>query len=200
MIKVYGMKISGNCYKVQLICELLKIEYEWIETDGRKNETKSPSFLLKNPNGRVPIIELENGNILRESNAILYYLAEGSIYFGKDKWEEAQILEWMFFEQYSHEPYIATNRWIIRFLNQKDEKKERIAENHTKGLHALQIMENHLAKNFWFACNRFTIADLALFAYTHKADQGDYNLSEFPSIRNWISRIQSIADFAPMED
>ncbi|TGN19032.1 glutathione S-transferase family protein [Leptospira idonii] len=198
-MKIYGMKASGNCYKIQLLSHLLNLPYEWIETDGRKGETKTPAFLEKNPNGKVPIIELKNGEILKESNAILFYLAEGSEYSSKDLWEKAKILEWMFFEQYSHEPYIATNRWIIKYLGKKEEQKQKIAENHPKGVHALQIMESHLKTNDWFVGNRFTIADIALFAYTHKAEEGEYDLKNFPRILEWIQRVSSVKGFVPQE-
>lgn len=195
-MKVYGTSVSGNCYKIKLLLHVLKIPYEWIETDTRKGETKTQEFLLKNPVGKVPLLELESGEFLSESNAILYFLAKGTDFFPDDLLAQSRILQWMFFEQYSHEPYIAVNRWLIHFQNKKDDPK--IPSNHIKGLDALKIMNDHLAKNQFFGSENLSIADIALFAYTHVAEEGHFPLFDFSNLSSWISRVKEIPDFIPI--
>lgn len=195
-MKVYGTSVSGNCYKIKLLLHLLKIPYEWIEIDTRKGETKTREFLLKNPVGKVPLLELDSGEFLSESNAILYFLAKETRFFPNDHFVQSKILQWMFFEQYSHEPYIAVNRWLIHFQNKKDDPK--IPGNHTKGLEALRIMDEHLTKNRFFGSEEPSIADISLFAYTHVAEEGHFPLSDFPNLSSWIRKIRAIPDFIPI--
>ncbi|MEI1276963.1 glutathione S-transferase family protein [Leptospira venezuelensis] len=195
-MKVYGTSVSGNCYKIKLLLHILKIPYEWIETDTRKGETKTKEFLLKNPVGKVPLLELDSGEFLSESNAILYFLAKETNFFPNDLLDQSRILQWMFFEQYSHEPYIAVNRWLIHFQNKKDDPK--IPSNHTKGLDALKIMDDHLAKNRFFGSERPSIADISLFAYTHVAEEGHFPLSNFPNLNSWLRRVREIPGFIPI--
>lgn len=195
-MKVYGTSVSGNCYKIKLLLHLLKIPYEWIETDTRKGETRTPEFLLKNPVGKVPLLELDSGDFLSESNAILYFLANESSFFPEDLLVQSRILQWMFFEQYSHEPYIAVNRWLIHFQNKKDDP--RIPGNHTKGLEALKIMDDHLVKNQYFGFEQPSIADISLFVYTHVAEEGHFPVSDFPNLCSWIKRVRELRDFIPI--
>ncbi|EIE02680.1 glutathione S-transferase family protein [Leptospira licerasiae] len=195
-MKVYGTSVSGNCYKIKLLLHLLKIPYEWIEINVRNGETKTKEFLLKNPVGKVPLLELDSGEFLSESNAILYFLANKTDFFPNDLLIQSRILQWMFFEQYSHEPYIAVNRSLIRLQNKKDDP--RISENLPKGMNALRIMDDYLAKNQFFGSKEPSIADISLFAYTHVAEEGQFSLADFPNIISWIERIKKIPNFIPI--
>src|SRR5512147_2070121 len=175
MFTVYGMADSGNCYKVKLALEQLGRPYRWGEVDSTKVETRSREFLARNANGKVPTLQLEDGSYLPESNAILYYLAEGTPLLPADRLDRARALQWMFFEQYSHEPAIAVARFIRCFLKRSDDP--RLPELLKKGNAALDVMERHLATHDYFAGSSLSIADLALFAYTHKAGDGGFDLA-----------------------
>lgn len=198
-IKIYGMSSSGNCHKVRLIVDYLKIPHQWIETDTRKKETQTEEFRRKNPNGRVPLLELEDGTFLPESNAILYYLAQGSSFWPTDKLSQARVLQWLFFEQYDHEPRIAVNRAIQSVFNAMAERRSEYEANLPKAYRALGIMESHLAGNPWFGAAQVSIADIALYAYTHVADEGGFSLADFPHIRAWLGRMESIAGHSRMQ-
>lgn len=191
MIKVYGTTGSGNCYKVKLICELLKISYKWIEIDTRRGETRTASFLKINPNGKVPAIVLEDGEIITESNAILFYLSQQSAFWPTQLFEQAKVLQWMFFEQYSHEPYVAVARAYKIFHPNPASVAHLIPDLIQKGNKALQVMESTLSKQSFMVGNRCTIADISLFAYTHVAHEGGFDLAQFPAIQKWCQRIQS---------
>ena len=191
MLKVYGDVWSGNCYKVKLVLTQLKLPFEWVPIDIMKSESRTPEFLAKNPSGRVPTVELDDGTCLAESNAILWYLAEGTPLVPDSKLARAQALQWMFFEQYSHEPNIATSRYIIRYLGNPPEKKEALAARVAPGYAALGVMESHLKANDWFAGVRYSMADIALYAYTHCAGEGGFELGGFPAIRAWLARVES---------
>lgn len=191
-IKVYGMSSSGNCHKVRLLLDYLKIPHEWIETDTRKKETQTEEFRHKNPNGRVPLLELEDGTCLPESNAILYYLAQGSSFWPADKLSQARVLQWLFFEQYDHEPRLAVNRAIQSVFNSMAERRAEYEANIPKGYRALGVMENYLQDNQWFGAQNVSIADIALYAYTHVADEGGFSLADFPHLRAWLGRMESI--------
>lgn len=198
MIKVYGDLKSGNCFKVKSILDLTGTAYEWVVTDVMKSETRTPEFLAKNPNGRIPLVEFDDGTFLPESNAALYYFAQGSDYWPNDARAQAEVLQWMFFEQYSHEPFIATSRFWLKFLNQPDEYADKLAEAQPKGYAALDVMEKALQGNTFLTGSKATIADLALFAYTHKAHEGGFSLGDYTGIRAWIERIEALAGFEPM--
>ena len=198
MMKLYGMTRSGNCWKPAVLMQQLGIPFEWIEVDLLKSESRTPAFLSKNPNGKVPLLEVEPGRFLAESNAMLCYLAEGTPYLPADKWQRAKVLEWMFFEQYSHEPYIATVRWWVHFLHKQDEWKEKIAEAMKRGYAALEVMERALAKTPYLAGAQYSIADIALYAYTHVAHQGGYDLGKFPAVRAWLQRVAAQPRFTAM--
>ncbi|GAB4425521.1 MAG: glutathione S-transferase family protein [Turneriella sp.] len=191
-LRVYGMSSSGNCHKVRLILDYLKIPHQWIETDTRKKETQTEEFRRKNPNGRVPLLELEDGTYLPESNAILYYLAQGTSFWPVDKLSQARVLQWLFFEQYDHEPRIAVNRAIQSIFNSIAERRAEYEANLPKGYRALGVMEEHLKSNVWFGAAQASIADIALYAYTHVADEGGFSLADFPHIRAWLGRMESI--------
>lgn len=186
MITVYGFSPSGNCHKVKLLLEQLGHDYRWIETNSAIGETRTPDYLAKNPNGKVPMLEREDGSVLVESNAILCWLADGTPFLPADPWQKAQALSWMFFEQYSHEPAIAVARFIRCFLKKDDDP--RLTELKKKGDAALGVMERHLADREFFVGRSLTIADLALFAYTHKAVDGGYDLRAFPAVSAWLAR------------
>jgi len=197
-VKVWGDSRSGNCFKIRHLCAELDIDYQWQEVDILANETRTPEFLAMNPNGKIPLVDLGGGHYLAESNAILAYLAEGSPLVGADRYERALVMQWMFFEQYSHEPNIATSRFIIRYLGNPPERQAALAEKHTAGHRALGVMEQHLAAGEFMVGDRFTLADIALFAYTHVADEGGFDLQPYPAMRAWLDRVSSRSRFVPM--
>lgn len=197
-LKLYGDSRSGNCYKIQLLCAEMDIEYDWQEVDILSGDTRTAEFLQMNPNGRIPLLELPDGKYLAESNAILCYLADGSEFLASDAWSRAIILQWMFFEQYSHEPYIATSRFIIQYLGNPAAKQIDLEQKRGGGVSALSIMEQQLGEHDYVCGDAFNIADIALFAYTHVANEGGFDLDDFPSIRNWIERIESRPQHIPM--
>ncbi len=198
MITVYGMSMSGNCYKLRLLLEQLGRDYRWIEVDSARGETRTPAFLARNPNGRVPLIELEDGRVLVESNAILCWLAEGTGFVPADAWQRAQALSWMFFEQYSHEPYIAVARFIRGWTPADSPRRAELPRLRERGHQALAVMERHLQSADWFAGAAYGIADIALFAYTHCAGDGGFDLSAYPRIGAWLERVRATPGFVPM--
>lgn len=198
MLRLYDFLDSGNGYKVRLLLGQLAIPYELIEVDILAGKSRTPEFLAKNINGRIPVLELEDGRRLAESNAILTYLAEGTPFLPEQRWDRAQVFQWMFFEQYSHEPNIATSRFWLRHTDFDSHKRRRYAEKIKDGTAALQVMEKHLTSNEFFVAGRYTIADIALFAYTHVADEGGFDLSPFPSIRIWLDRVRGQPGHKPM--
>ena len=191
MVKLYEYASSGNCYKIRLLLNQLGIAYERVPTDILKGESRTPEFLEMNPLGKTPVLEVKPGQYLAESNAIITYLGDGTDFFPTDRWERAQVMQWLFFEQYSHEPNIATVRFWILHNNQSElaQKREIIAQKQQLGYAALQVMENHLAKHDYFVSNRYSIADIALYAYTHVAHEGGFDLIKFPAILAWFDRI-----------
>jgi len=192
------MSSSGNCYKLRLLAELLQLPYEWIELDIRTGVTRQAEFLSKNPNGRVPTLEYEPGRYLAESDAILVYLAEGSAFWPGSRLDRAQALQWMFFEQYSHEPYIAVARFICLLLPAEHPRRGELARLHERGYQALAVMEQHLARRAFCVGDTCSIADIALFAYTHAASDGGFDLQRYPAVRAWIARIEALPRFVPM--
>ncbi len=182
--------MSGNCYKIRLLLTQLYIPFVTLEIDILKGESRTNEFLHKNPNGRIPVLEIEPGKLLFESNAIMFYLSEGTEFFPKDKFERAQVMQWLFFEQYSHEPFIATSRfWYL--TGKSEEFQEALQQKQAPGYAALGVMERHLETNDFFVADRYTIADIGLFAYTHVAGEGGFDLTRFPAIQSWIDRIKS---------
>jgi glutathione S-transferase len=195
--KLYQYSSSGNCYKIRLLMNMLNIPYEAIEVDILKKESRTEEFLKINPNGRTPVLE-HQGRFLPESNAALWYLAKNTEFLATDDFEAAQTLQWMFFEQYSHEPFIATSRYWISILKAESEYQEQLARKKPGGYAALDVMENHLSQNNFFVGNKFGIADIALYAYTHVAAEGNFDLSAYTHIQKWLERIESRSDYIPI--
>ena len=198
-IEIYGDSISGNCYKLQLACAQLAIDYTWHELDILAGETRTTEFLAMNPNGKVPLLKLPDGRCLAESNAILSYLADGNELAGRDRFETASILSWMFFEQYSHEPYIATSRFIIHYLGSPEERQDELEEKKAGGYKALDVMEGELSESDFIANNAYSIADIALYAYTHVSDEGGFDLTDYPYINTWLARVRKQHNHVPMK-
>ena len=191
MLKVYGDYNSGNCYKIKLMLHLLGLEYEWQSVDILNGETETPAFLAKNPNGKVPVLELEDGTCLWESNAILNYLADGSEFLPTEPRLRTQVLQWQFFEQYSHEPYIAVARFIQFYLGLPQARIEEYRALQKRGYKALDVMEQQLACTPYLVGEHYSIADVTLYAYTHVAHQGGFDLAAYPSIQGWLTRVAS---------
>lgn len=198
-IELYGDSISGNCYKLQLVCAQLDIDYVWHEVDILAGESRTDEFLAMNPNGKVPLMALPDGRYLSESNAILCYLADGSELMGRDRFERANVMRWMFFEQYSHEPYIATSRFIIQYLGRPEEREGDLESRKGGGYMALDVMEKELSDNDFIANDAYSIADIALYAYTHVADEGGFDLGNYPQVNAWLSRVERQDGFVPMK-
>jgi len=198
MFRLYDYLPSGNGYKVRLALTQLGFKFERIECDIIKGETRTPGFLSKNLNGRIPLLELDDGRFLAESNAILYYLAARSPLFPNTEFEQAQVLQWMFFEQYSHEPAIAVSRFVKQYLPADDPRHERLPELIPKGYAALDVMEQHLDGREFFVGNAYSIADIALYAYTHVANEGGFDLTPYRSIRRWLQRIAGQPNHIPI--
>lgn len=189
MYKLYDFRPSGNGYKVRLLLTQLGIPYTYIEKDILQRETRTPEFLAINPNGRIPVLELEPGVYLSESNAILIYFSEGTPYLPADKLERAYVMQWLFFEQYSHEPYIATSRFLLHYAPKTAQTEATIAQKREPGYAALGVLEKRLAKHPFLVGDRYTIADIALYAYTHVAYEGGFSLASYPGICAWIERV-----------
>jgi len=191
LIRLYDFLPSGNGYKVRLLLHQLGIPYELVEMDITKGETRTPDFLAKNPNGRIPLIELDDARFLAESGAILFYLAQSTPFFPDERWQRAQVLQWMFFEQYSHEPYIAVARAWLHVFGMDEERKRQLPQKQKLGYDALAVMERHLGERTFFVGERYSIADIALYAYTHVADEGGFDLTGFPAVGAWLRRVRA---------
>jgi glutathione S-transferase len=192
------MSASGNCYKVKLLLEQLQAQYRWEEVDIMTGATRTPEFLSMNPNGRVPTLEITHGQYLPESNAILCYLADGTAFWPSDRFERAETLQWMFFEQYSHEPYIAIARFICKFLPADNPRRADLPRLRERGHQTLAVMEQQLARRSFFVNGTYSIADIALFAYTHVAADGGFDLGRFPAINAWMERVRAQPRFVAM--
>jgi len=199
-VTVHGYSSSGNCHKLRLLLEQLGRPYRWIEVDIATGATRTPAFLARNPNGRVPMLELDDGRVLVESNAILCFLAEGTSHLPIDAWQRAQTLSWMFFEQYSHEPYIAVARFICGWTPIDSPRRADLPRLRERGHLALAVMEKHLTSNAWFTGPDYGVADIALFAYTDVAGDGGFDLSPYPALRDWLARVRATPGFAAMPD
>ena len=186
---LYQMQNSGNCYKLRLAMAQLGVPFKICDIDILKDESRTPEFLQINPNGRVPALKLDDGRVLPESNAALCYLAAGSGLVAEDDFEYAQMLQWMFFEQYSHEPYIAVSRFWLHIVDGRVEKADRLGEWQERGHQALAVMDRHLSGNEFFAAGRYTVADMALYAYTHIAHEGEFDLQPYEHINAWLKRV-----------
>jgi glutathione S-transferase len=197
MLKLYDYLESGNGYKVRLLLHQLELPFERVELDIVAGATRTPEFLRKNPNGRIPLLELEDGTCLAESNAIQWFLADGSELLPSDPVQRAQVLQWMFFEQYSHEPYIAVVRFWLH-TGAEAEHADEISARRVRGYQALDVMEQHLGAIPYFVAERYTIADIALYAYTHVADEGGFDLASYPSVRKWLERVREQPRHVPI--
>ncbi|MEZ5572219.1 MAG: glutathione S-transferase family protein [Halioglobus sp.] len=199
-MKVYGDIQSGNCYKVKLAAALLGIEHQWLHVDILAGETHDTDFTVKNPNAKIPVLELDDGRVLWESNAILNYLASGTELLPDDSFLRAQVLQWQFFEQYSHEPYIAVARFIAKYLGLPQERRAEYEAKQAGGHTALAVMETRLAAAPYLVGSTMSVADISLYAYTHVADEGGFDLSGYPGINAWLARIQAMPLYIGMED
>ena len=189
MLELYDYLDSGNGYKIRLLLAQLALSYRRKELDITRGETRTAQFLAINPNGRIPVLRLANGRYLTESNAILWYLADGTAYLPTERFARAQVLQWMFFEQYSHEPYVATPRYIMRHFAADDPRRAELPQRLARGREALAVMETHLRGCDYFVDEGYTIADIALYAYTHVAEDGGLELAPFPRVRAWLERV-----------
>ena len=199
MPTIYGMTDSGNCYKPRLLMALLGRPFRHVETSSRDGTTRQPSFLAKNANGKVPLLELDDGRFVAESNAILLYLGEGTAFVPADTYERAVVNQWLFFEQYSHEPHVAVRRSLMLYPERKAlATPERMASLLESGNRALGVMEAQLAKTPFLAGSEMTVADIALYAYTHDASAGGYDLAQFPAVSAWLHRVADHPGHVPM--
>jgi len=197
-LTVYGMALSGNCYKVRLLLEQLGVGYRWVEIDSANGQTRTPAFLARNPNGKVPLLERADGSVLAESNAILCWLAEGSPYLPADSWQRAQALSWLFFEQYSHEPYVAVARFVRGWTPADSPRRAELPRLREGAMQALAVMEQHLQAQAWFTGPAYGIADIALFAYTHCAGDAGIALARYPALVDWLLRVRATPGFVPL--
>lgn len=197
-MRIYGDSRSGNCYKIQLLLSLLGKTCEWVDIDIMKGETRAPSFLEKSPNGKIPLLELDDGRVLSESNAIMHYIAFNTSLVPSSPYQSSKLLQWQFFEQYSHEPYIAVARYINVYLGLPAEKKAEYDAKQAGGYRALAVMEHQLSLTPFLLGDTISLADISLFAYTHVAHEGGFDLSAYPAIRNWIQLIRDQKGFVPM--
>jgi glutathione S-transferase len=190
---LYGNRESGNVYKVRLLLAQLDIAHRRIDVAQFRGEPRTSAFRAINPIGKVPAIRFDDGRVLSESGAILFYFAHGTPLLPEAPWDMANVLRWMFFEQYSHEPYIGVNGYILGRAPEAERARliGRVADNHERGQHALSVMGQHLRENLWFAAGRYTIADIALYAYSHNADEAGFDLSPYQAVRRWLDRVRT---------
>jgi glutathione S-transferase len=205
-MKVYGDIYSGNCFKVRLVLDQLGIDYEWIAIDIMQSQTRTPEFLTKNPNGRVPLLELDDGRFLAESDAIIFYLASANLrkanslsLLPPEEFARAQVLQWMFFEQYSHEPNIAVARYIKRYLGNPASEQARLNSKMLPGYKALDVMEHHLSSRTFFVNEAYSLADVALYGYTHVAHEGGFDMQRYPHIRRWLAEVAKLPNYRGMD-
>jgi len=190
-LRLYDFLPSGNGYKIRLLLTQIGMPFERIEMNILNGETRTPEFLSKNPVGKIPLLEINSVKYLSESNAILVYLSEGTEFLPYNPYLRAKVLQWLFFEQYSHEPFIARSRYWISILGKPEEYHQLIEQQREPGYAALMVMDNHLQNHLFFVDERYTIADISLFAYTHVAHEGGFDLNKFPAIQKWIKRVQN---------
>lgn len=198
--KLYGDSRSGNCYKPALMMRLTDQPFDWIETDVMSGHTRNAEFLQLNANGKVPLLQFADGRCLAESNAMLLHLSRNSPWFPEDEWQQALTWQWLFFEQYSHEPYIAVARFIVFFQGRAVEEADRLVMLRERGYQALAVMEKTLQQSPYLTGNHPTIADIALHAYTHVANEGGFDLAGFPAIIEWIKRLESLPCWLTMSE
>jgi glutathione S-transferase len=198
-VRLYNSQLSGNCYKVRLLLALLGIPYERVEVDVIDRSNRRELLGGKNPALRVPTLELDGGEHLAESNAILWYLADGTVYIPADPLERARVLQWMFFEQYEVEPNLAVARFWVSILGEKDKYAVELESKWRAGNRALAALDEHLAGREWLVADAYSIADIALYAYTHVADEGGFDLAQYPAVRAWLNRVAARPGHVPIE-
>lgn len=198
MLKLYDSRLSGNAYKVRLLLSSLGMPYERITLNLGAGEARTPEMLARNPLARIPILELEDGRTLFESNAILVYLAEGTKFMPDDKWQRAKVLQWLMFEQYDLVRPLARPRFLISVLKQKEKFAAHIAELQEMGRKALGHLNGQLENSSYILGDAYTIADMALYAYTHLTEEGEYDLASYPAIKSWLGRIETQPGYVPM--
>jgi glutathione S-transferase len=191
MIKLYESAVSGNCYKVRLLLAQIGVPFQRVPVDIVKGETRTPEFLARVPFGRVPAAELEDGTVLAESNAMLCYFAEGTPLLPADRRGRAEVLQWLFWEQYDHEPYVAVPRAWLTFFGVPAGKERELADRQARGYKALDVLERRLAGHPFLAADRYTVADIALYAYTHVAGEGQIDLTGYRAVRAWLERVRA---------
>jgi len=200
MYTLYSMQRSGNSYKVRLALAQLQTPYRLVEINILRGESRTPEFLARNPNGQIPLLEVAPGRYLAESNAILWYVAGGTPLAPEDRVDRAEALQWMFFEQNSVEPNIgAANFWLTLVKGGRELQRHAVEDWMQDGYAALGVMENHLKDHRFFVGERYTIADIALYAYTHIAHECDYDLETFPAVREWLARVAAEPGHVPMD-
>ena len=197
---------SGNCYKIKLTAALLGLPLATRQYDIMTGQTRTPEFLAKvNSNGRIPVLEIRDDEVTRflpESNAACWYLASGSALIPQDRFDQADMLRWMFFEQYNHEPNVATLRFWLHFVGEaqlSEQQKAQVMAKRIAGCDALSLMDGHLAKHVWFVGDSVTLADIALYAYTHVAEEGGFGLGDYPAIGRWLKRMESLPNYVAMD-
>lgn len=198
-MKLYGDTRSGNCYKLKLVCSLLDIAHDWVHVDILAGAAQDRSFRALNPNGKIPVLQLADGSTLWESNAILNYLAGDSRLLPDDPLVYARVLQWQFFEQYSHEPYIAVARFIALYQGMPDDRRAEYEQKQAGGYRALSVLESQLEQSDFLVGNALTTADIALYAYTHVADEGGFDLADYGAIQRWLARVESEPGYCPMQ-
>ncbi|MBR2687219.1 MAG: glutathione S-transferase family protein [Aquamicrobium sp.] len=200
MTILYSMIDSGNCYKPRLLMAKLGQSFTNVEVSSHNGATRTPEYVAKNPNAMVPMLELDDGRRIAESNAILLYLAEGTRFLPADRYERGLVYQWLFFEQYSHEPNIAVRKALLTFPERAgDATPERLATTLERGNKALGVMEHRLLQGPFFAGDTYSIADIALYAYTHTAEFGGFDLKAFPAICAWLKRVETHPGHVPIE-
>ncbi|MBM4220421.1 MAG: glutathione S-transferase family protein [Gammaproteobacteria bacterium] len=198
-MKIFGDIASGNCYKVKLVLEQLRLPHEWQHVDILKGETRESAFLELNPNGKIPVLLLDDGQAISESNAIIDYLAEGTALLPTDRLARARVLQWQFFEQYSHEPYIAVARFIKKYLGLPEARRAEFESKQVGGAKALQVMEHQLRITPYLTGATYTVADVSLYAYTHVAHEGGFSLDAYPAVTAWLKRVKAQPGHVTME-
>lgn len=199
-MQIYGDVRSGNCYKLKLLCALLDIEHDWIPVDIMQGETRNDTFLAMNPAGQIPVCVTDDGEVLTQSNAILYYLGQGSRFWPNARLAQTRVLEWQFFEQYSHEPGVAVARFIKLYQGMPAAREAEYNASVKQGYRALDVMEKRLQASDFLAASSCTLADLSLYAYTHVAHEGGFDLSGYTAINAWLKRIEALDGYLGMCD
>ena len=196
---IYGDTLSGNCYKIALLCSQLNIKLEWREVLITRGETQTPEFVAMNPAGQIPVVVLDDGAVLTQSNAILHYFARGSALLPEDNLLRVRVLEWQFFEQYSHEPTIAVRRFIKKYQGLPPSRQAEFDAKEAGSYRALDVMETRLADHQFLVADHYTLADVSLYAYTHVADEAGLDLDCYPGIRRWLGTVAAQPGYIAME-